>query len=96
MGRESWVVHGSCMGRAWVVGRGSWFVGCESLVVGLRSPMYTRHVYILLCCFKCPLAKAVLSAISFMLEFTVHCIFSSHISMYTSYYIALVLLEFFG
>ena len=30
-----------------------------------------------------------------MLELNVHCIFSSHISMYTSYYIALVLQEFF-
>ena len=44
----------------WVVGRGSWIVGR-----GSEIPMYTRHVYILLCCFKCPLATVVLSAISF-------------------------------
>ena len=55
VGRGSWVV-----GRgSWVVGRGSWVVGRGSWVVG------TRHVYILLCCFKCPLATAVLSAIFF-------------------------------
>ena len=49
------------------MGRGSWVVGRGSLVVGRGSeiPMYTRHVYILLCCFKCPLATAVLSEISF-------------------------------
>ena len=46
------------MGGSWVVSRGSF-------VVGPRYSMYTRHVYILLCCFKCSLATAVLSAISF-------------------------------
>ena len=40
-------------------------IGVGGWVVGPRSSMYTRHVYILLCCFKCPLATEVLSVISF-------------------------------
>ena len=48
MGRESWVVGGGW----WVMGRGSWVVGR-----GSEIPMYTRHVNILLCCFKCPLVR---------------------------------------
>ena len=73
--------------RSLVVDHGSWVVSRGSEI----SHVYTCYVYIFLCCFNCPLLTAVLSKISFMLEFNVHCIFSSHISMYTSYYIALVL-----
>ena len=48
VGRESWVV-----GReSWVVGGGSWVLG-----LGSEIPMYTCHINILLCCFKCPLVR---------------------------------------
>ena len=88
MGVGGWVVGT----RSWVVGRGSWVLGGGSWVVGHEPKI--SHVYPscirILCCFKCPLATAVFSTISFTLELNIHCIFSSHISMYTSYYIALV------
>jgi len=55
---QSQLIHLRCM-MAWVMGRG--WVGRESWVVGLRSPMYTLH-----CTYTFMLlTTAVLSAISF-------------------------------
>ena len=42
------------------VGRGTWVMGRWSEI-----PRVYTYVRILLCCFKCPLATEVLSAISF-------------------------------
>ena len=55
MGRGSWVVGSG----SWVVGRGSWVVGSGSWI---RDPPCIHVIeYILLCCFKCPVATAVFS-----------------------------------
>ena len=84
MGRGSWVV-----GRgSWVVGRGSWVVGRGSEIPNIyRSCIHTFML------FQMPSRNSGFARDLFHVSI---CISSSHISIYTSYYIALVLLEFFG